>query len=121
MSRNAYELERRSADVAARKSLHRRGRRVSPFGVVLVFGAIASGAFLVWAALVKDSSLAVLGGALVALATIYLLIAAFATVLTYRSGVDGHGFRAFLYAVIGGATAIVGFVALAIAYVTLNH
>ncbi len=121
MSRTYDDLERRSADVAARKSIRRRRPRPSPFGFVLLAGAVASVLFLGWTIMMRDASLATYGAALVALAAIYLLIAVFAAVMTYRAGSDGHGFRSLVYALVGGVASIIGFVALGLAIVTLSQ
>lgn len=119
MSRSA-KLETRRADEAGRRSIRQRRRpNVTPFGIVLLFGAVASAAFLGWAIMIHDAPLAVLGAALVSLGTIYLLIAAFAAVLTYRAGSDGRGGRSVLYALVGGVAAIVAFVAYAFGYIVL--
>lgn len=118
MNRYAGDLETRSADVAARKSIRRRRRRISPFGVLLLIAAIGSIAFFAYAMSVRDlQQMPLFGAALIGLGIVFALVAVASAISTVRAGSECSGGRALFYALLGGFAAIVSCVSFAFAVI----
>lgn len=113
-------LETRSADVAARKSIHRRRRRASPFWILLLIGVAAAVGFFAWAVLGRDTPVSVLAASLLAIGLVLALVTLRAAVSTYRAGSSGAAGAALLFALVGGMAAILAGLALAAAYALVN-
>ncbi len=118
MNRYASDLETRTADVAARKSIRRRRRRISPVGVLLLIAAVGSVAFVLYAISVRDlQQMPLFAAALTALALVFALVTVASGISAVRAGSDCAGGRAVFYALLGGFSAIVASAAFAMAII----
>ncbi len=115
MNRSAVELERRRAEAAARKSIHRRPRRrFSPFAFILFALIAGAGGYLAYS---LTQNIETMTTALAVVGAVGVLVTLWGIGATVRAGRDGAGGHALLYALIGGGAAMVASLSFATALI----
>ena len=120
MNRQSGELERRRADSAARKSIRRRPRIISPFWILLIVAAVGSVALFVWSFAIRNAPIAALSAGAGVIGFIFVMLTITSAFATYRAGVQGSAGKSLLLAMVGGGSALAAGVAFAVAYILMS-